>query len=248
MKPVTCSVVMPTYNEEGAIEAAVREVFDFVLPVVPAAELVVVNDGSRDGTRAILDRLAGESPQLRVIHQENSGHGPALRAGIDAAAGEYLLLVDSDRQMPLDDFRGLWGAARGRDGAFGIRSGRQDPAARLILTRVLRMVIRLSFGVWVQDSNVPLKLVRRVVWDDAARLIRPDSIVPSMLLAVFAARTGCDVALVPWPHRERATGVSSIRYWRLAKFCGRALAEVVAFRVRLGVRPAPTRAPAASRA
>ena len=73
------SAVMPVYNEEGAIEAAVREVQEHVLDAVPGAELIVVDDGSRDATGAILDRLARTDGRLHVIHQPNGGHGAAQR-------------------------------------------------------------------------------------------------------------------------------------------------------------------------
>ena len=74
----TLSVVMPAYNEEAAIADAVRDVQTHVFPVVPDAELIVVDDGSRDRTGALLDDLAAREPRLRVLHQANAGHGPAL--------------------------------------------------------------------------------------------------------------------------------------------------------------------------
>lgn len=94
------SVVMPAYNEEAAIEQALREVQRHVLTLIPGAEVIVVNDGSRDGTGLILDRLVAENSSLRVIHQPNGGHGRALRTGLDAARGEHVFLIDSDRQIP----------------------------------------------------------------------------------------------------------------------------------------------------
>src|SRR6266849_3164323 len=99
---VELSVVMPAYNEEGAIEAAVMEVRQHVFGEIQASELVVVNDGSRDRTGEILDHLAMEDGRIKVIHQPNGGHGRALRTGLDAASGKYLFLIDSDRQIPLD--------------------------------------------------------------------------------------------------------------------------------------------------
>ena len=123
----TLSVVMPAYNEEGAIEDAVRDVWEHVFPLVPDAELIVVDDGSRDRTGEILDRLAATEPRLRVIHKANGGHGPAIRTGLDAASGEFVFLIDSDRQIPLIAFPPLWEAARTRDGAFGVSKKRNDP-------------------------------------------------------------------------------------------------------------------------
>jgi dolichol-phosphate mannosyltransferase len=230
----TLSVVMPAYNEEGAIADAAAEVREWVLDRIAGSELVVVNDGSRDRTGAILDGLAAGDTRIRVIHKANGGHGPALRTGIDAAHGDRLFLIDSDRQIPLSAFQPLWDAVEsGRDAAFGIRTHRQDPRLRLWLTRVIRNVLPLLFGGRIADANVPFKLLRRRVWESARPLLPADTLAPSLFLAVFAASRHYDVAYIPVPHRERQTGTVSIRRWRLIKFCARAFRELVTFRRQL---------------
>ena len=105
---VPLTVIMPVYNEEGAIALAVEEVRRHVLNAVPGADFVVVDDGSRDGTPALLDELARGDARLRVIHQANCGHGGALLTGLAQAAGQHVLLIDSDRQIPLDGFAAAW--------------------------------------------------------------------------------------------------------------------------------------------
>src|SRR5258708_7336605 len=87
------SVIMPAYNEEGAIESAVNEVQQFVLSVVPESELIVINDGSRDQTGAILDQIAQADERVVAVHQKNGGHGKALRTGLEKARGDYVLLI-----------------------------------------------------------------------------------------------------------------------------------------------------------
>ncbi len=227
------SVIMPAYNEEGCIAEAVAEVRREVLDRVPGAELVVVNDGSKDRTGVILDQIAAADSCIRVVHQPNGGHGRALRTGLDAARGEYLFLIDSDRQIPLSAFEGLWEEAKRGDGAFGMRINRNDPALRLALTRVIRHSLVLLFGAKIHDANIPFKVIRREVWEKARPLIPQDTLAPSLFLAVFAVRTGCAIAFREVPHRERETGVVSIRRWKLFKFCARALAQLVAFNRRL---------------
>jgi glycosyltransferase involved in cell wall biosynthesis len=230
----TLSVVMPAYNEEGAIAEATAEVRQWILDRIPGSELVVVNDGSRDRTGPILDGLAAADGRIRVIHKANGGHGPALRTGLDAAQGDRVFLVDSDRQIPLSAFQPLWDAVEsGRDAAFGIRTQRQDPTLRLWLTRVIRQVLPVLFGARITDANIPFKLLRRQVWEDARPLLPPETLAPSLLLAVFAASRHYDVAYLPVPHRERQTGTVSIRRWRLIKFCARAFRQLIAFRRRL---------------
>src|SRR5690349_17973819 len=99
---------MPVYNEEGAIVQAVDEVQRHVLDFVPGSQLIVVDDGSRDRTAELLDQAAAADPRVMVIHQANGGHGNALLTGLKAATGEYLFLIDSDRQIPLDEFPKAW--------------------------------------------------------------------------------------------------------------------------------------------
>jgi glycosyltransferase involved in cell wall biosynthesis len=227
------SVVMPAYNEEGAIEAAVRDVALQILDRMPGAELIVIDDGSRDGTGAILDRLAAEDRRVRVVHQPNGGHGAALRRGMEQAGGDYLLLIDSDRQIPIESFDTLWQAAQGRDAAIGVRAQRHDPPFRLWLTRQIRRSLRVLFGVSLRDANVPFKVVRRSAWLAARPYIPEGTLAPSLFLAVFLKAKGMDVVEVDVPHLERQTGVASIRRWKLLKFCGRAFRQLLAFRRRL---------------
>ena len=230
---VELSVVMPAFNEEGAIEAAVKEVQQYVFHEIHTTELIVVDDGSRDRTGEILDILAIEDGRIKVVHQPNGGHGRALRTGLDAACGEYLFLIDSDRQIPLNVFASLWKAARGRDGAFGIRVTRHDPRIRLMLTGLVRKTLRLVFRVQLRDANIPFKILRRSIWLEARELIPEDTLAPSIFLAIIGRRLGRDIVEVEVPHRERTTGVVSIRRGKLFKFCAKAFGQLMAFRLRL---------------
>jgi glycosyltransferase involved in cell wall biosynthesis len=231
------TVVMPAYNEEAQIATAVGDIQRHVFPLVPGTELIVIDDGSRDRTGAILDELAATDRRVRVIYQPNGGHGGALRTGLDAAEGEYVLLVDSDRQVPLEAFPALWGAARGRDGAFGVRRGRRDPPFRILLTQLIRLVLRPLCGVGLRDANAPFKVIRREVWREARPLIPPETLAPSLFLAVYARRRGFDVVEVEVPHRARSSGEASLRRWRLVRFSARGLGQLLALRCRLPRRP-----------
>lgn len=228
---VPLSVAMPVYNEEAGIELAIADVQHCVLDRVPGAELVVVNDGSRDGTGRLLDEAAAKDSRIRVVHQENRGHGGALAAALGAAHGSYVFLIDSDRQIPLDDFPAAWAhIERGRDAVFGVRRRRHDPAIRLYLTRVIRAMIGMLFGIRVFDANVPYKLLRRSIWEEARTCIPPDTLAPSLFLAIFARARRFDIADVDVVHKERDTGEVSIRRLKLLKFCARGFRQMLAFR------------------
>ena len=229
----TLSVIMPAYNEEGAIESAVLEVKRDVLDLVPGSSLIVVNDGSKDKTGEIMDRLSRSDPRIRVIHKQNGGHGPAVRTGLDQAESDFVFLIDSDLQIPLGDFMRHWPRVKTMDALFGMRVNRHDPKVRLWLTRLVRLSIWFLFGVYLRDANVPYKVLRRSVWTDAARMIPPDTLAPSLFLAIFTKKKGYRLIEEPVDHKERGTGEVSIRKWKLIQFCYKGFRQMMGFRSAL---------------
>lgn len=231
---IPLSVIMPAYNEEGSIRDAVNDVVQHILNKVPGAELVVVNDGSRDNTGALLDEMAAVNSRVRVIHQQNGGHAAALMTGLSGSSGEFIMLLDSDRQIPLDGFATHWQLIQGgNDCVFGVRRQRHDPKLRLWLTGIIRYVLQTLFNVTIYDANIPYKLLRRAVWEEASKLIPPDTLAPSLFLAIFAKKRNYRVHEIDVPHKERSTGEVSIRRLKLLKFCIRGFIQMLAFRQRL---------------
>jgi len=226
---------MPAYNEAAAIADAVSEVQRWVLVPLPTAELIVVNDGSRDDTGKILEKLAAGEPRLRVVNQKNAGHGAALRSGLELARGEYVFLLDSDRQLPLEAFPGLWQAAQGREGVLGVRWPRHDPLFRLLLTKVVRLSLLALFRVRLRDANCPFKIFRRSIWTEARDIIPEGTIAPSLFLAVYMVQRWPSIEQRTVPHRARATGTVSIRRWKLVKTCVLAFRQLWDFRKKLRV-------------
>jgi dolichol-phosphate mannosyltransferase len=234
---VPLTVVMPVYNEQDAIVAAVGDVQEHILSRINGSQLIVVNDGSRDGTAALLDDIARQDGRVRVIHQANTGHGGAVMAGLAAAPGDHLFLIDSDRQIPLDRFHEAWTAiGHGRDAVFGVRRRRHDPALRLFLTKVIRYAVSLMFGVTLDDANVPYKLLRRSVWEEAQPFVPPGTLAPSLFLAIVSKVRGRDILELDVVHKERNTGEVSIRRLKLLKFCARGLSQMIELRRTLSRR------------
>lgn len=226
LRPVDLSVVMPAYNEEASIDRAIDEVVREVFAVVDDAELVVVDDGSRDATASHVRAWSDRDARVRLVQQPNGGHGAALMTGLAAARGGRCLLVDSDAQIGLADFRATWEAAARADAVIGVRSPRHDPLHRLILTRFVRALLRLAYRVPYADSNVPYKLVARA-WCDRLREVAPSgSVVPSILLSMLLARGNATVVEQVVVHRPRAGGTGSLKPARLARFCLRAWREL----------------------
>ncbi len=225
------SVVMPAYNEEESIAEAVDEVRTHVLDLVRGSELWVVDDGSRDHTPAILAELATIEPRLHVLNKTNGGHGAALIAGLAQARGDWMLLVDSDRQIPLDAFSAAWDRRRGFDALFGERKNRRDPLVRKLVTAALKLQVRLLFRTRLADPNAPFKLVSRNLWNGARKVIPPDCLIPSVFLAVYAHRAGSRWAGVAVAYRARSAGQTSLSKLKLARFSARSLGQLLAFKM-----------------
>lgn len=229
MSPLV-TIVMPAYNEQGCIENVVAEWLR-VLDRQPGL-LCVVNDGSRDRTGEILDRLAQSEPRLRVIHQPNSGHGAAVRRGYEEAvrAGTpYVFQTDSDDQFFAEDFFLLW-QHREAAVAYGVRAKRADPIGRKIISRTARLLCWLLFKVWNRDANSPFRLFRAETLRDLLGVVPPGMFAPNILLLVAARRAGVRVREIEVRHRERKTGVVSILRWKLLQVCLRTAGELLAFR------------------
>lgn len=228
MAALDLSVVIPVYNEEGAV-AAVVESWDAMLRALGVAyELRVYDDGSGDGTAAILDRLAPAHPALVVVHQTNRGHGPTVLRGYGEAMGAFVFQVDGDDEMPASAFPALWARRDAADLILGIRTAREQPAGRKLISAVSRLAVRTLFGRGVTDVNVPYRLHRRDVLQRLLPLVPPDTFAPNVVLAGLALRMGMRVVEVPVAHRTRRTGASSFGSWRMWTSAARALAQTIA--------------------
>jgi len=228
------TVIMPVYNEQDAIVSAVEEVQRQVLDQVAGSDLMVVDDGSKDRTGALLDEAAAKDRRIRVIHQPNGGHGAALLTGLKASSSEYVFLIDSDRQIPLDDFASAWShVVSGRDAVFGVRRRRYDPKLRLYLSMLVRQSVNVLFRVNLYDANVPYKLFRRAVWNEVRECVPDGTLAPSLFLAIAAKSRGFNIVEIDVTHKERDTGEVTLRKFKLLKFCARGLAQLFGLRSRV---------------
>lgn len=230
------AVLMPAYNEEEGIEAAVKEVQSEVLDKVNGSRLIVVNDGSKDSTGAILDRISASDPRVTVLHKPNSGHGPSVVKALNAATSDYVFLIDSDMQIPLSCFPELWSLATspGLDGVFGMRQNRQDPKARLFLSVIIANVLGAIFRVKLVDANIPCKVFRREIWTKLFERVQDDTLLaPSLAIAIYAKRHDYKIKHVWVPHRARETGETSLRIKPLLRFCWRGFNQLLSLKQRI---------------
>jgi len=208
------SVAAPVYNEEDAIEPVVRYWVSCIEQMGVAAEIVLCNDGSRDRTGEILERLRTEIPCLRVVGgDENHGYGHALATAIAACRGRYVATIDSDGQFDLMDVRPMLAAIeeKGYDGVSGFRVKKQDSFLRVVADRALNLIVRILFGTRLRDTNCALKLIERKRLQ-ALRLDAGGFPFPTEVCVVLQAQ-GARLGETPVHHREREAGESKLKVW-----------------------------------
>jgi glycosyltransferase involved in cell wall biosynthesis len=175
---------------------------------------------------------------------QNSGHGAAVRLGLEQAQGAWVFQTDSDRQHVPGDFWLLWARRDEADFVFGVRARRADGAVRMLISRVLRTVNLVLWGRDIADANCPFKLMRR----DALRAVLAEvprgTFIPMVMLAVLARVRGWRVAEVPVQHFPRSGGSASLS--GLARWLSvgtRCAGELLALRLTLARGRTSTAAP-----
>ncbi len=227
------SVIIPAYNEEKNIQRAIEDVLNDVAVVVPDLEVIVVDDGSRDRTGELANEMTRRDGRVRLVTQANRGHGPALVHGLAEATGEWLFLIDSDRQVSLKNFALHWALTADHDAILGLRRPRSDPLHRLVISFAMRLLLRARLGIHAGDAGAPYKLVKRRIWQEALKEMRDGCWIPSVLLAAHVLQRRDIVSReVPVEHRRRSHGPSTLNLGRLARFCREGASDVAFYRAR----------------
>jgi glycosyltransferase involved in cell wall biosynthesis len=199
------AIVLPCFDEAENVVAAVAEAQRAAERVADDYEVIVVDDGSRDGTGALAEALAAADPHVRVVrHPENRGYGAAVRSGFAASVAPWVLLTDGDRQFDLREAAAMVPLAASHDLVAGYRIDRADPPHRRLAAHAWNRLVRRSFGIAVRDVDCAFKLMR----GEALRALplESDGAMISTELIVRAGLAGWRVAEVGVHHRPRTAG------------------------------------------
>jgi glycosyltransferase involved in cell wall biosynthesis len=211
---VELSVVIPAYNEAAAIGPVLAELDAVLRSAGLEHELLVVDDGSTDGTQQSLAALAGSMPALRVInHPRNRGYGAALKTGVAAARAPLVAITDADGTYPASALPGLVATLveRGADMVVGARTGANVhiPLLRRPAKAVLAWLAQYLSGNEIPDLNSGLRVFRRESAIERFHLISDGfSFTTTITLALLARNR--PVVFVPVDYMRR-TGSSKIR-------------------------------------
>jgi glycosyltransferase involved in cell wall biosynthesis len=218
------SYFFPAHNEEANLEGLVEEALATLPTIAEVFEIIAVNDGSKDRTREIADRLAAAHPDVvRVVHHDvNRGYGGALRSGFEASRYELLAFTDGDRQFRVADLGRLTARLAQDDRpdvVVGYRIKRADPAIRIVYARTYKLANRIFFGLRARDVDCACKLFRR----ESLGGVRVESggAFFSAELLVKILKADRTIAEVGVPHYARTagspTGAKPSVIWRAVK-------------------------------
>jgi glycosyltransferase involved in cell wall biosynthesis len=237
--PGSLSLVLPAFNEAPNIETVVRDSLVTLPRFTDRYEIIVVDDGSRDGTGASVARLADEDGHVRLVsHQRNRGYGAALTSGFRAATGDYIMFMDADRQFDIRDLRLLSPFAADYDIVAGFRMERSDPIHRRVFAELFNVAVRVLFGVHLRDIDCAFKLYRGDLLRSIT-LTAPGALINTEIQAK-ARRQGATLQQVGVHHYPRVAGAATGGSPRVI---ARALWETLALWWRMrGYRPRATSA------
>jgi glycosyltransferase involved in cell wall biosynthesis len=202
------SVFLPCHNEEANIVPVVEAIESELQKISAQHEIVVVDDGSRDRTGEIADRLAAANPNVKVVHHPtNLGYGAAVISGIRACAQPWIVLCDGDGQFVASDIGRLVKKVPDYDVVVGRRAHRADPLMRRINGKAWTVLMGLLLGIRISDVDCGLKLFRRDLLD-GVELQAKGAMISAELMAQLAAR-GANICEVDVQHLPRLNGEQS---------------------------------------
>jgi glycosyltransferase involved in cell wall biosynthesis len=222
-KPAGLSVFFPAYNDSGTIASMVIRTVKAASELTPDFEIIIVDDGSADGTADIADELARTYPQVRAVHHPiNRDYGAALQTGFRSATKELIFYTDGDAQYDPTELVDLWQRmAVGVDLVNGYKISRADPLHRIVIGRIYHYIVSILFGLKLRDVDCDFRLLRRTIFD-RINLEKTSGIICVEMMKKIQDG-GFRIVEVPVHHFHRAFGKSQFFNYRRLFRTGRDL-------------------------
>lgn len=227
-------VVMPVYNEQEAI-GGVLEKWDAVLKAIGIDyEIRPYNDGSRDGSLAVMRETAARlGTRICVKDKPNGGHGNTILTGYREAAADgfdWIFQIDSDDEMGPEKFGELWERRKDYDFLVGIRDGRVQALPRKVISFVSRCCVNTFYGsktIW--DVNTPYRLMRTSAFKNIYAQIPLTTFAPNVIISGMVARKRLRFFEIRVLQHDRTTGEVSIKKWKLLKAATKSFWQTIVF-------------------
>ena len=215
-------IVIPIYNEEANIKTVIEQWY----PIIEKhqangqSKLLLIDDGSQDGTHSILQEYAQKYPLIQAITKPNEGHGATILYGYQYAiqnGADYIFQTDSDGQTLPSEFEQFWENRTDYAMVIGHRHKREDGFSRYLVTKVLKGVIKLCFGVSITDANTPFRLMKADVLSENLKLVPEKFNLSNVIISVIYAKKQYNVKYIPITFRARQGGTNSINLKKIYK-------------------------------
>jgi glycosyltransferase involved in cell wall biosynthesis len=204
-RPALISLVFPMFDEEANVGPLLASALSLAPQLAADFEIIVVDDGSRDGSAAIVEAQGRLDSRVRLLrHPTNIGYGAALRSGLRASRGDLVFFTDADLQFDLREIENLLAHANDFDIVAGYRAPRRDPWRRRVLAFGWGVLVRTLFGLRVRDIDCAFKVFQRPVLD-ALPIASIGAFVNTELL-LRARGHGFRIHEVPVTHHPRIAG------------------------------------------
>lgn len=202
------SVFFPAFNDEDSIAMLIHEAMEVALRITNDYEVIVVNDGSSDGTATVLNDLASREPRLRVIHHaRNRGYGGALRSGFESATKDLIFYTDGDGQYDVREMANLVPLmVEDVEVVNGYKIKRSDNRRRIVMGAVYKFLARWMFGLPIRDVDCDFRLMRREAVQSLTLTSTSGVICTEMVYKL--SRAGRRFAETPVHHYPRLHGQS----------------------------------------
>jgi len=206
------TLLLPVYNEAESISAVIGE-FERTVVTPSGGRLLVCEDGSTDGSRAVLERLARQLPMELVTSPDRKGYAGAAHDGLAQASTPWVFFADSDGQYDPHDFWKIWAARNEYDMVIGCKTRREERYYRVVLSKGFHLLAKAFTTVPFRDIDCGFRLIRR----DVIERVLPD--VKSLRysfwaeFSIIAYRKGIRIGEVPVSHRASLRGGTSIYSW-----------------------------------
>ena len=209
MRNISLSVVLPAHNEAENIQNTVESCIDYLERNVSSFEVIVVNDGSSDNTKEIVEGLSSANSNVVLVnHEVNRGYGSALRSGFDAAKCEFIFFMDSDGQFNIVDLDRLLPLVSPDKVVIGYREDRADNFVRSLNAWMYAQYIRLMFGLNVIDMDCAFKVFPTEAYNDIVPIKSGGALFTAEFL-IKLKRNGFMFEQVPVRHFPRQFGTQS---------------------------------------
>jgi glycosyltransferase involved in cell wall biosynthesis len=206
--PLSLTIMFPCYNEEANVERVTRQAVEVASQVAEDWEVLIVNDGSRDRTGEIGDRLAAENSRIRVAHnQPNRGYGGALSRGFREATKNWIFYTDGDGQFDIRELPRLLPLLEQCDIVSCFRINRQDPPHRKLNALLWTTLVRALFGLRLRDIDCAFKVYPKS-FIDRIEMESTGAMIDTEMLA-RATRLGYKIAQLGVHHYPRTAGMQT---------------------------------------